>query len=83
VQTETYLLACTPYIELNPVRARMVPVAGDFAWPSYRQRIGEEARWIDLDPAYLDLAVNESDRRARYSTLCGAGRTGAGAFADA
>jgi len=67
VQTETYLLACTRYIELNPVRARMVPVAGDYAWSSYRQRIGEEDRWIDLDPAYLDLADNESDRRARYA----------------
>lgn len=41
VQTETYLLACTRYIELNPVRARMVLVAGDYAWSSYRQRIGE------------------------------------------
>ena len=41
VQTETYLLACTRNIELNPVRARMVPVAGDYAWSSYRQRIGE------------------------------------------
>ncbi len=36
VQTETYLLACTRYIELNPVRARMVPAAGDYAWSSYR-----------------------------------------------
>ncbi len=45
----------------------MVPVAGDYAWSSYRQRIGEEDRWIDLDPAYLDLADNESDRRARYT----------------
>ncbi len=67
VQTERYLLACTRDIELNPVRARMVPVAGHYAWSSYRQRIGEEDRWIDLDPAYLDLADNESDRRARYT----------------
>lgn len=27
VQKETYLLACTRYIELNPVRARMVAAA--------------------------------------------------------
>ena len=67
MQTETYLLACTRYIELNPVRARMEPVAGDYAWSSYQQRIGEEDRWIDLNPAYLDLADNEADRRARYA----------------
>ena len=31
VQTVAYLLACTRYIELNPVRARMVPAPGDYA----------------------------------------------------
>ncbi|WP_026280240.1 transposase [Thioalkalivibrio sp. ALE31] len=67
VQTETYLLACTRYIELNPVRARMVPAAGDYAWSSFRQRMGEEEQWIDLDPAYLNLAHRETDRRARYA----------------
>ena len=44
VQTETYLLACTRYIELNPVRARMVPAAGDYAWSSFRQRIVQRGR---------------------------------------
>ena len=67
VQTETYLLACTRYIELNPVRVRMVPAAGDYAWSSFGQRMGEEEQWIDLDPAYLDLAHRETDRRARYA----------------
>ncbi len=67
VQAETYLLACTRYIELNPVRARMVTAAGDYAWSSYRQRMGEEERWIDFDSAYLDLADNETDRRRQYA----------------
>ncbi|PYF99994.1 putative transposase [Thioalkalivibrio sp. ALE21] len=67
VQTETYLLACTRYIELNPVRARMVPAAGDYAWSSVRQRMGEDEQWIDLDPAYLDLADEAAERRERYA----------------
>lgn len=67
VQAETYLLACTRYIELNPVRARMVGTAGKYAWSSYRQRMGKADCWIDLDPVYLDLADNESDRRVRYA----------------
>ena len=67
VQTEAYLLACARYIELNQVRARMVPAAGDYAWSSFRQRMGEEEQWIDLAPAYLDLAHREADRRARYA----------------
>jgi len=45
----------------------MVPAADDYAWSSFRQRMGEEEQWIDLDPAYLDLAHHEPDRRARYA----------------
>ena len=67
MQTVAYLLACTRYIELNPVRARMVPAPGDYAWSSFRQSMGEEEQWIDSDPAYLDLAPREADRRARYA----------------
>ena len=32
VESDTYLLACCHYIELNPVRARMVAEAGDYPW---------------------------------------------------
>ena len=34
VQTDTYLLACSRYIELNPVRAQMVQHAQDYPWSS-------------------------------------------------
>ncbi len=30
IQTDEYLLACCRYVELNPVRARMVADAGDY-----------------------------------------------------
>lgn len=66
VQTDTYLLACCRYIELNPVRARMVSNSGDYAWSSYRQRMGWGESWIDLDRNYLGLAESEAERRARY-----------------
>ena len=29
--------------------------------------MGETAYWIDLDPAYLDLADEETERRDRYA----------------
>jgi putative transposase len=32
VQNDTYLLACTRYIELNPIRARMVAHPRDYPW---------------------------------------------------
>jgi len=37
VQTETYLLTCMRYIELNPVRAGMVDNPADYAWSSFRR----------------------------------------------
>lgn len=67
VQTDAYLLACIRYIELNPVRARTVPAVGDYAWSSYRQRMGVEDCWIEHAPSYLDLADTEPERRARYA----------------
>jgi hypothetical protein len=41
VQSDSYLLACCRYIELNPVRARMVSDAADYPWSSYRIRVGD------------------------------------------
>jgi putative transposase len=36
VQTDTYLLACSRYIELNPVRAHLVEQAQDYPWSSLK-----------------------------------------------
>lgn len=36
VDSERYLLACYRYIELNPVRAGMVSLPGEYPWSSYR-----------------------------------------------
>lgn len=71
VQTDSYLLACSRYIELNPVRARMVADPGDYAWSSFRMRTDtpEPQSWLDHDPCYLGLADTESARRARYAAF--------------
>jgi putative transposase len=69
VQTDTYLLTCCRYIELNPVRARMVPDAGAYPWSSYRQRMGAGECWIERDPSYLDLGATEAARRKQYRAL--------------
>jgi len=51
IETDTYLLACCRYVELNPVRAGIVGRAEDYPWCSYRQKTGLAAKtWIDLDP---------------------------------
>ena len=67
VQSEGYLLACCRYIELNPVRARMVAGPQDYVWSSCRYRLGlDTADWLDLDPCYLALGTSESERRHGY-----------------
>ena len=41
IETDSYLLACCRYIELNPVRAMMVLSAQHYRWSSYRAKIGK------------------------------------------
>jgi len=36
IETERYLLTCYRYIELNPVRAKMVASPADYRWSSYQ-----------------------------------------------
>ena len=47
VQTETYLLQCQRYIELNPVRANMVSEPGDYMWSGIPQ--GQSKNSTDID----------------------------------
>jgi putative transposase len=68
VQHEGYLLACCRYIELNPVRARLVAAPEDYRWSSCRARLGYASSTIlDLDACYHDLAADEPARRERYA----------------
>lgn len=49
VDRDAYLMELCRYVELNPVRARMVPTPADWAWSSYRAHIG-----LDVAPLWLD-----------------------------
>ena len=67
VDSDSYLLACSRYIELNPVRARMVEAPEAYAWSSCRSRLGDAGcDWLDEDPCYVALGENASQRRERY-----------------
>ncbi|MDH4610374.1 transposase [Pseudomonas sp. BN102] len=69
VQSDAYLLACSRYIELNPVRACMVAEVGDYPWSSYALRMGAapEQSWLDDDPCFKALGVRDEERRRRYA----------------
>ena len=71
VQSDAYLLACCRYIELNPVRARMVGDAADYPWSSYRVRFSDvpDDHWLDADPCFLALGNTANERHHRYEAF--------------
>jgi putative transposase len=67
IQTDEYLLACCRYVDLNPVRARMVSSPCHYRWSSYGAKVGRvDKDWLDFDACYLTLAPTQSGRYDRY-----------------
>jgi len=70
VQEETYLLACQRYIELNPVRAKMVKQPEEYQWSSYHiNALGKESALIQSHPLYAGLGDSKESRQAVYREL--------------
>ena len=70
VQSDRYLLACSRYVDLNPVRAKMVAAPEDYPWSSYRARIGAiDCPWLDPDPCYRALGSTPQQRQQRYQAF--------------
>lgn len=70
VQDDAYLLSCYRYIELNPVRADMVRLPGDYPYSSYAHNAaGQFDRLITEHDVYRSLAANREDRLAAYRRL--------------
>ncbi len=69
-QEESYLLACQRYIELNPVRAGMVPHPAEYRWSSYRANAqGEASSLLTPHPLYLALGADAKARQQAYREL--------------
>ena len=67
ISKDEYLLACGSYVELNPVRAKIVKDPKDYAWSSYRvYAYGKRDMLIDEHPVYLQLSEDEGERKRRY-----------------
>lgn len=74
VATETYLMTCYRYIELNPVRAQIVSNPGHYRWSSYRHNaLGQVDPLLTEHPEYLSLGSRPAERAAVYRQLFGAG----------
>jgi putative transposase len=70
VQSETYLLQCQRYIELNPVRAGMVSDPAEYAWSSYQYHaLGRTIKMITPHEEYLGLGSTSQERQKAYRLL--------------
>ena len=70
IDSDQYLLICMRYIELNPVRARMVEHPGDYPWSSYWANAIEDSNGlIDEHAVFSALASRRSDRKHAYREL--------------
>ena len=68
VQWDGYLLACSRYIELNPVRAGMVERVEDYRWSSFGLRFTTNAQddWLDVHSCYEALGLTQLGRQQAY-----------------
>jgi putative transposase len=74
IQTESYLLACMAYIDLNPVRAGLVAEARDYPWSSHAHYVGLRSdRLVTPHPLFWTLGNTPFSREAAYADMVHAG----------
>jgi putative transposase len=67
ISKDDYLLACGSYVELNPIRARVVEDPKDYRWSSYNvYAYGKKDTMVDEHPIYQELSRDETERREKY-----------------
>lgn len=70
IASDAYLLACSRYIELNPVRAGMVEKPGDYRWSSYRNNaFGENSPLLEPHTFYRALGDTPEAQQYAYREL--------------
>lgn len=70
IDSETYLLTCHRYIELNPVRALLVDSPIRYPWSSHAHyRLGTRNSLLTRHPVFNALADDEPGRREAFAAL--------------
>lgn len=72
IDTDTYLLACLRYVELNPVRAGIAGAPGQYPWSSYQERMGlQSSGLLDADMTEALLGPWDDGACRRYARYLG------------
>ena len=70
LDSESYLLMCSRYIELNPVRAGMVKDPMKYPWSSYQHNaLGHEDKLITPHAVYKALGISNASCLLSYRSL--------------
>jgi len=70
IDSERYLLTCSRYIELNPVRAQMTSHPSEYPWSSYRcNALGNDDLLIVPHVLYERLGATAEERQRAYRQL--------------
>ena len=70
ISADEYLLACSRYVELNPVRAGIVADPKDYRWSSYGSKTGNKKEaWLDFDPCIFQECVCKFPKCSRTHIL--------------
>jgi putative transposase len=71
IDTERYWFTCMRYVELNPMRARLVSDPSDYRWSSYRSNaLGVYDQLITPHPLYTGLGESAACRQQSWRELC-------------
>ena len=70
VDSHGYLMVCHQYIELNPVRARLVSAPHQYPWTSYRSNaLGEPSLLLAPHERYRALGSTPDERLLAYARM--------------
>jgi len=69
VEDSTYFFRAMAYVDLNPVRAGIVAVPGDYLWSGHQALRDEDGETLALHPLYVELGVDAGSRYRAYMAL--------------
>ena len=71
IDSPAYYLACSRYIDLNPLRAGLVAQPAEYEWSSFAHlAFGAADPIMTRHSEYLALGLTDDERRRAYRALC-------------